>query len=63
MQAERHLFDHIIYDSKNEREFSTELDKAEEVAVYVKLPSGFHINTPVGKYNPDWAIAFHGDLV
>ena len=29
------------------------------VAVYVKLPGGFYINTPVGKYNPDWAIAFH----
>jgi restriction endonuclease len=29
------------------------------VTVYVKLPSGFYINTPVGKYNPDWAIVFH----
>ena len=59
MQAERHLYDHIIYDSKNEKDFATELDKSEEVAVYVKLPSGFYINTPVGKYNPDWAIAFN----
>jgi len=33
------------------------------VAVYVKLPGGFFINTPVGKYNPDWAIAFHEDNV
>src|SRR5665648_22034 len=63
MQAERHLYDHIIYDSKNERDFATELDKCVEVAVYVKLPSGFYINTPVGKYNPDWAIAFHEDKV
>lgn len=63
MQAERHLYDHIIYDSKNERDFATELDKCAEVAVYVKLPSGFYINTPVGKYNPDWAIAFHEDKV
>ncbi len=30
-----------------------------EVAVYVKLPNGFFISTPVGKYNPDWAIAFY----
>ncbi|WP_376770487.1 restriction endonuclease [Clostridium lacusfryxellense] len=59
MQAEKHLYDHIIYDSKNEKKFATELDKWEEVAVYVKLPGGFYINTPVGKYNPDWAIAFH----
>lgn len=63
MQAEKHLYDHILYDSKNEKDFATELDKYSEVAVYVKLPSGFYINTPVGKYNPDWAIAFHEDKV
>lgn len=58
MEAQHHLYDHIIYDSTNERTFATELDTREEVAVYVKLPSGFYISTPVGKYNPDWAIAF-----
>lgn len=63
MQAERHLYDHIIYDSNNEKDFAAELDKCDEVAVYVKLPSGFYINTPVGKYNPDWAIAFHDGKV
>jgi len=63
MKAERHLYDHIIYDSKNERDFASELDKSGNVAVYVKLPNGFYINTPVGKYNPDWAIAFHEDKV
>ena len=35
------------------------MDVADEVAVYVKLPDGFYISTPVGKYNPDWAIAFN----
>ncbi|MBQ6106570.1 MAG: hypothetical protein IJK97_00040 [Thermoguttaceae bacterium] len=35
------------------------MDKSSEVAVYVKLPKGFYISTPVGKYNPDWAIAFY----
>ncbi len=59
IQTEKHLYDHIIYDSKNEKDFAGELDKYDEVAVYVKLPKGFYINTPVGKYNPDWAIAFH----
>ncbi|MEI6153619.1 MAG: restriction endonuclease subunit R, partial [Deltaproteobacteria bacterium] len=63
MQADKHLYDHIIYDSENEKKFATKLDKYEEVAVYVKLPSGFYINTPVGKYNPDWAIAFHEEKV
>jgi len=58
MKAQHHLYDHILYDSTNERDFATELDTRTEVAVYVKLPSGFFISTPVGKYNPDWAIAF-----
>lgn len=58
MKADKHLFDHIVYDSINERKFAQELDVAEDVAVYVKLPDGFYISTPVGHYNPDWAIAF-----
>lgn len=58
MKADKHLFDHIIYDSTNERKFAQELDVALDVAVYVKLPDGFYISTPVGHYNPDWAIAF-----
>ena len=59
MKANKHLYDHIIYDSDNEREFAEKLDIDSEVAVYVKLPDGFYISTPVGKYNPDWAIAFY----
>lgn len=63
MKANKHLYDHIVYDSTNERDFATELDTSKEVAVYVKLPNGFYISTPVGKYNPDWAIAFYeGDV-
>ena len=41
------------------RKFAAEIDKDKNVAVYVKLPGGFYIDTPVGKYNPDWAIAFY----
>ena len=58
MRAEKSLYDHVIYDSENERKFAGELDISEKVAVYVKLPSSFFISTPVGHYNPDWAIAF-----
>ena len=58
MKADKHLFDHIVYDSINERKFAKELDVSKEVAVYVKLPNGFYISTPVGHYTPDWAIAF-----
>ncbi|NLI91949.1 MAG: DEAD/DEAH box helicase family protein [Peptococcaceae bacterium] len=59
MAAKKHLYDHILYDSSNERVFAESVDTSNEVAVYVKLPNGFFISTPVGKYNPDWAIAFH----
>jgi type III restriction enzyme len=59
MQAKKHLYDHILYDSTNERNFAEMIDTSTDVAVYVKLPSGFYISTPVGKYNPDWAIAFY----
>ena len=58
MEASHSLYSHIIYDSDNERKFAGELDVNEKVAVYVKLPGSFFISTPVGKYNPDWAIAF-----
>jgi type III restriction enzyme len=60
MEAKRHLYDYVIYDSTNERNFASALEEhRQEVEVYVKLPRGFYINTPVGKYNPDWAIAFY----
>lgn len=59
MKAKKHLYDHIVYDSTNERDFATDLDTNSDVAVYVKLPDGFYISTPVGHYNPDWAIAFY----
>ena len=46
-----------------ERRFVQDLDAAQEVCVYAKLPRGFHIPTPVGNYSPDWAIAFYEDTV
>ena len=63
MKAKRHLYDHIIYDSTNERDFAADLDTNTDVAVYVKLPDSFYISTPVGRYNPDWAIAFYEGTV
>ena len=59
MKAKKHLYDHIVYDSNKERDFAERLDVDANVAVYVKLPDGFYISTPVGRYNPDWAIAFY----
>ena len=59
IKVERHIYDYVFTDSKNERTFVSELDTSAEVIVYAKLPKGFFIPTPVGNYNPDWAIAFH----
>jgi len=63
MKAKKHLYDHVVYDSSNEQAFATELDTNTDVAVYVKLPDRFYIPTPVGNYNPDWAIAFYEGTV
>lgn len=58
VKANHHIYDYVFTDSKNERDFVKELDASTEVVVYAKLPNGFFIPTPVGNYNPDWAIAF-----
>jgi type III restriction enzyme len=54
----RHIYDYVIADSDVERKFAEKLDVSNEVIVYAKLPGGFVIPTPVGDYNPDWAISF-----
>lgn len=61
----KHIYNHVIADSnaKTERNMANSLETADEVAVYAKLPRGFYISTPVGKYNPDWAIAFNEGMV
>ena len=53
-----HVYDYAVTDSKTEKNFVQELDNKDEVVVYAKLPRGFFIPTPVGDYNPDWAISF-----
>lgn len=57
-KLKRHIYDYAITDSQVERDFVRELDTSSEVVVYAKLPRGFLIPTPVGDYNPDWAISF-----
>jgi len=58
VEAKRHVYQYVRTDSKPERDFVGELEASDAVVVYAKLPSGFKIPTPVGNYNPDWAIAF-----
>lgn len=62
-KANRHIYDYVFTDSTNERTFVGELDASSEVVVYAKMPKTFHIPTPVGNYNPDWAIAFQAGKV
>ncbi|BAZ94069.1 restriction endonuclease [Thiohalobacter thiocyanaticus] len=62
-KLKNHVYDYAITDSDVEREFVKELDTSSEVVVYAKLPRGFLIPTPVGDYNPDWAISFKAGTV
>ena len=62
-KLQRHIYDYVLTDSKIERQFVKELDTSSDVVVYAKLPRGFTIPTPVGDYNPDWAISFKEDKV
>ncbi|MGY2995061.1 type III restriction-modification system endonuclease [Mesorhizobium sp. URHB0026] len=57
-KLKNHVYDYVVTDSEIERRFASELDTSSEVIVYAKLPRGFLIPTPVGDYNPDWAISF-----
>ena len=61
--AKKAIQDYVFTDGTAEKsvekKFAEDLDAAEEVCVYAKLPRTFHIPTPVGDYSPDWAIAFY----
>jgi type III restriction enzyme len=52
---EKSLFDHVEFDSEVEKRFAADLDANEHVKLFIKLPSWFKIDTPIGSYNPDWA--------
>lgn len=62
IESQKSLYDLVVVDSQTvEKNFAEDLEKQQEVEVYTKLPRGFYINTPMGKYNPDWAIVFNND--
>jgi len=63
IEVKKHIYDYVRYDSDTERKFAEALDTSKEVVVYAKLPRGFFIPTPVGNYNPDWAIVFDEEKV
>ncbi len=59
MQVNKSVYEYVVYDSELEREFARRLDQREDIKLFVKLPGWFEVDTPVGKYNPDWAILKH----
>lgn len=59
LESQKSLYDLVVVDSLGiEMDFAKDLERESDVVVYAKLPGGFYINTPVGHYNPDWAIVF-----
>lgn len=59
LPVKKSVYEYIVYDSEVERQFAARLDEREDIRLFVKLPNWFTIDTPVGKYNPDWAILKH----
>jgi len=61
LKVKKSVYDYVVYDSDVERVFAEKLDQREDIKLFVKLPGWFQIDTPVGKYNPDWAVVKEGD--
>ena len=61
VSSEKNIYDHVIYDSEIEREFAIDAENDDDVILYAKLPSRFKIDTPIGNYNPDWAVVLNTD--
>ena len=61
MAVEKSVYDHVVYDSGNEAAFAESLEQFAAVKVYAKLPRRFQVPTPLGPYNPDWAVLIEDD--
>jgi type III restriction enzyme len=61
LEVKKSVYDAVVYDSEVERKFAEDLDKREDIKLFVKLPGWFAIETPIGNYNPDWAVVKHDD--
>jgi len=61
IEVKKSVYDAIEYDSEIEKRFAESLDAREDIKLFVKLPLWFKVDTPIGTYNPDWAIVKHGD--
>ena len=59
VDSNKNIYDHVIYDSVVEKDFAVEAENDDDVILYAKLPSTFKIDTPIGYYNPDWALVLN----
>jgi type III restriction enzyme len=59
--AQKSIYEHVVYDSETEHSFADQLEKNADVKVYAKLPGWFKVPTPLGSYNPDWAVLIERD--
>lgn len=56
LESTKSPYNYVVYDSENERQFAQSFEDNEDVYLYAKLPDWFKISTPLGSYNPDWAV-------
>ena len=63
LEVSKSVYDTVVYDSEIERKFAEDLDRREDIKLFVKLPNWFKIETPIGTYNPDWAIVKQDNTV
>ena len=61
VESQKSVFDHVVYDSNVELKFASSFERSDDIKLYAKLPDWFKIDTPLGTYNPDWAVLVEGD--
>jgi type III restriction enzyme len=59
LEVKKSVYEYVVDESEVEREFARRLDEREDIKLFVKLPRWFQVDTPIGSYNPDWAILKH----
>jgi type III restriction enzyme len=60
-KTDKSVYEHVVYDSEVEKHFAERFENAQDVKLYAKLPGWFKIETPLGTYNPDWAVVMEVD--
>jgi type III restriction enzyme len=61
LKVSKSVYDYIVYDSNTELQYAQRLDNDRNVKLFLKLPTWFRVKTPIGEYNPDWAIVRYDD--